>query len=183
MITKSVITIIDFSHLMKILDVSNMTNNKKTTVVSGRIPNYLRDEMIKEDMTVREAVSIALSIKANPKKKYEAELKNLISRNEILSNEMVSNNARIEEIKDILGIDSSIEDLKQQMFANENDKAVQKTLDYFNTWGKGKLSIHNFIELKSDVIEKYRRTCDLSHEEFCLLLIERCDSSKQTTLD
>ena len=115
MITKSVITIFDFSHPMKILDVSNMTNNKKTTVVSGRIPNYLRDEMIKEDMTVREAVSIALSIKANPKKKYEAELKDLISRNEILSNEMVSNNSRIEEIKEILGIDSSNEELKQQM--------------------------------------------------------------------
>lgn len=158
-------------------------NNKKTTVVSGRIPNYLRDEMIKEDMTVREAVSIALSIKANPKKKYEAELKELMSRNEILSNEMVNNNARIEEIKEILGIDSSMEDLKHEMFSNENEKAIQKTLDYFNHWSNGKVSIHNFIQMKPQVIDKYRSACDLSHEEFCLLLIEKADNSKQTTLD
>ena len=160
-----------------------MTNNKKTTVVSGRIPNYLRDEMIKEDLTVREAVSIALSIKANPKRKYEAELKELISRNEILSNEMVNNNARIEEIKEILGIDASIEDLKQEMFSNENDKAIQKTLDYYNHWSNGKISIDNFIQMKPNVIEKYRSSCDLSYEEFCLLLIEKVEKTKQTTLD
>lgn len=160
-----------------------MTNNKKTSVMSGRIPNHQREMMIKEGLTIRDAVEIALSVKSTPKRMYEAELKRLISRNEILSNEMVFNNGRIAEIKEILGIDASNEELKADMFADDNEKAVQKTLDYFNTWGKGKVSIHDFIELKSDIINRYRSTCDLSEEEFNLLLIEKVDKSKQTTLD
>lgn len=160
-----------------------MTNNNKTSVMSGRIPIYQKEMMNKEGLTVRDAVEIALSVKATPKRMYEAELKRLISRNEILSNEMVFNNGRIAEIKEILGINLSNEELKQNMFANDNEKAIQKTLDYFNTWSNGKVSIHKFIELKSNIINKYRSTCDLSEEEFNLLLIEKADQSKQTTLD
>lgn len=160
-----------------------MTNNKKTSVMSGRIPNYQKDMMIKEGLTIKDAVEIALSVKATPKRMYEAELKRLISRNEILSNEMVFNNGRIAEIKEILGIDASNEELKANMFADDNEKAIQKTLEYFNTWSDGKVSINNFILLKPNIIKQYRSTCDLSEEEFNLLLIEKADQSKQTTLD
>lgn len=159
-------------------------NNKKTTVVSGRIPNDLRQQMINEGLTVREAVSLAVSIKTNPNKFYEVELKRLLSEKEVLTNRLVEIGKEIDNIKEIANIDLSDGELKQKYFQDEETKAIQNTLDYYMQWSYNKnLSIHDFIDLKHDVIDRYRSNTNLSEEEFYLLLIEQQEKSKQTTLD
>lgn len=159
-------------------------NNKKTTVVSGRIPNNLRQQMIDEGLTVRDAVSLALSLKSNPNKFYEVELKRLLSEQEVLTNRLVEIGKEIDNIKQIANINLSDNELKEKYFQDEETKAIQNTLDYYIQWSYNKnLSIHDFIDLKSDVINKYRSNTNLSEEEFNLLLIEHQDKSKQTTFD
>lgn len=159
-------------------------NNRKTTVVSGRIPNDLRQKMIDEKMTVRDAVSLALAIKSNPNKFYEAQLRNLLSERETLANRIVSIDAEIEEIKQIANINLPNDELKDKYFKDATTKAVENTLDYYYHWSyETKRPIHDFIDLKSDVIDRYRCNTDLSEEEFNLLLIEYEEKSKQTTLD
>ena len=161
-------------------------NNRKSIVVSGRIPPELRNKMIKQDLTVKEAVEIAIYVKSNPHLEYESELKMLFSRNERLSNEIVRNNQRIEELKELLGYEGDNNSLKQDLFSTDNDKAIQKTLDRYFSWrGDSGATIYNFIESKvgKTYIEQQLTKCDLSEDEFCLELINKCDESKQTTLD
>lgn len=159
-------------------------NNKKTTVVSGRIPHDLRQKMIDEDMTVRDAVSLALAIKSNPTKFYEARLRALLSEKESLANRIVSIDAEIEEIKQIANIDLSNDGLKNKYFKSDETKAIENTLDRYYSWSNnGKIPIEDFIQLKSDVIDKFRSKTNLSPDEFNLLLIEHQDKSKQTILD
>ena len=159
---------------------------EKTIVVSGRIPPELRTKMIKHNLTVKEAVELAVHLKLNPHIEYEAELKSLLSENERLSNQIVRNNQRIGELKELIGFDGSNTQLKEELLSNENDKAIQKTLDRYFSWrGSSGATIYNFIESKvgKDYIDLQLSKCDLSEDEFKLELITKCDDSKQTTLD
>lgn len=159
-------------------------NNKKTTVVSGRIPNELRQKMVDEGLTVRQAVELAIATRTNPTKYYEAELRSLLSERDILTNRLLQIEDEITEIKEKANIKASNDELKEVYFQNDNDKAIKNTLDYYCQWSYQKdVSIHDFIDLKSDVIDRYRTTTNLSKEEFYLLLIEQEDKSKQVTLD
>ncbi len=159
-------------------------NNKKTTVVSGRIPNDLRQKMIDEQMTVKDAVTLAIAIKSNPNKFYEARLRSLLSERETLANRLVSIDAEIEEIKEIANIDLSNDGLKDKYFKDEQTKAIQNTLAYYSHYSYNKnVSLEQFIMLKPDIIDKYRSKTDLSPEEFNLLLKEHQDKTKQATLD
>lgn len=157
---------------------------KSTTVVSGRIPEDLKQQMNEMGINVREAIEIALSTKTNPQKEFESRLRKLLSKKEILANELVSIDAEIEQIKEQANINLSNDKLKEKFFLDDTMKAVQNTLDYYYHWSKERgNTIEEFIDLKSDIIDRYTQNIDLSREEFNLLLIEHKEKSEQTTLE
>ena len=158
--------------------------SEKTVVVSGRIPPELKTKMVEHGLSVRDAIEIAVYTKANPKIEDKAELVKLLSENQRLSNKMVSNNQQIEILKGRLGLEGSNSDLTKKLLSDSTTKAINNTLDRYLQWrGDRNLSIYDFIEMKSDIINKQIVKCDLSEEEFKLKLIERVEDFKQTTLD
>ena len=160
--------------------------SKKTTVVSGRIPYDLKKQMQRENLTVRDCIEIAINVKKNPKKEYEAELKSLLSESELLASKIAFNNIRIEEIKSEIGFTGNDDDLKKELFVSETDQRLQITLDQFKTWkGTSKLNIMDFIESDrgNRVIDTQLPHLDIAKEDFIIMLIEKADGSIQTTLD
>ena len=160
--------------------------SKKTTVVSGRIPYDLKKQMQRENLTVRDCIEIAINVKKNPKKEYEAELKSLLSESELLASKIAFNNIRIEEIKSEIGFTGNDDDLKKELFVSETDQCLQITLDHYNSWkGTSKLSILDFIysERGSKIIDKQLLKLDIAKEDFIIMLMDKADGSIQTTLD
>ena len=160
--------------------------SKKTTVVSGRIPYDLKKQMQKENLSVRDCIEIAINVKKNPKKEYEAELKKLLSESELLASKMAFNNLRIEEIKSEIGFTGNEDDLKKQLFVSETDHRLQITLDHYYSWkGTSKLTIGDFIasERGSKIIDNQLPDLDISKEDFIIMLMDKADGSTQTTLD
>ena len=160
--------------------------SKKTTVVSGSIPYDLKKQMQRENLTVRDCIEIAINVKKNPKKEYEAELKSLLSQSEVLASKIAFNNIRIEELKSEIGFTGTDDDLKKELFVSETDHRLQITLDSFKSWkGTTKLTILDFIESKrgNEVIDRQLLELDLSKEDFIIMLMDKADGSIQTTLD
>ena len=160
--------------------------SKKTTVVSGRIPYDLKKQMQKENLTVRDCIEIAINVKKNPKKEYEAELKKLLSESEILASKIAFNNIRIEELKNEIGFTGNEDDLKKELFVSQTEESLQITLDHYNSWkGTSKLTIVDFIESErgSKIIDNQLLKLDLSKEDFVIMLMDKADGSTQTTLD
>ena len=160
--------------------------SKKTTVVGGRVPHNIAKEMENEGLKVPECVHIALKTKRNPQKLMEAELRSLLSEQEILASKLADVNLLIERYMKRLNIDKSIDELKEEFFIDDNEKAIQTTLDRFeHIKGDTKLSIYDFIETKEGkrIIENQLSKCDLTKEDFINLLFERHDKSIQTKLD
>lgn len=160
--------------------------SKKTTVVSGRIPYDLKKQMQKENLSVRDCIEIAINVKKNPKKEYEAELKSLLSESELLASKIAFNSFRIEELKSEIGFTGNDDDLKKELFVSETDHRLQITLDHYESWkGTSKLSIHDFIysERGSRIIDKQLPNLDITKEDFIVMLIDKADGSIQTTLD
>ena len=150
---------------------------KQTTVVSGRISNELKTKMKQEGLTVKDAIELAIHTKLNPKIEYESELKNLLFENERLSTKIIQNNRLIEELKEVL---------KKKIFKNENDKAIQKTLNRYVSWkGKSNAKIQNFLESQvgKEYVERQLNRCSLTEDEFKLELINKYTAYKQTILD
>ena len=159
---------------------------KQTTVVSGRISNELKTKMKQEGLTVKDAIELAIHTKLNPKIEYESELKNLLFENERLSTKIIQNNRLIEELKEVLGYDEDINQLKKKIFKNENDKAIQKTLNRYVSWkGKSNAKIQNFLESQvgKEYVERQLNRCSLTEDEFKLELINKYTAYKQTILD
>ncbi len=160
--------------------------SKKTTVVSGRISYDLKKEMQKENLSVRDCIEIAINVRKNPKKEYEAELKKLLSESEILASKIASNNIRINEIKSEIGFTGNDDDLKKELFVTQAEESIQITLDHYESWkGNTNLSIGDFIESKrgSKIISNQLLKLDLTKEDFVLMLLEKADNTTQVTLD
>ena len=160
--------------------------SKKTTVVSGRIPYDLKKQMQKENLSVRDCIEIAINVKKNPKKEYEAELKSLLSQSELLASKIAFNSFRIEELKSEIGFTGTDDDLKKELFVSETDQCLQITLDHYKSWkGTSTLNIVDFIESErgSRIIDKQLLKLDIAKEDFIVMLMDKADGSTQTTLD
>ena len=160
--------------------------SKKTTVVGGRVPHKMAKEMENEGLKVPECVHIALKTKRNPQKLMEAELRSLLSEQEILASKLADVTLLIERYMERLNIDKSIDELKEELFIDDNEKAVQRTLEHFELKrGDSDLSIHDYVKTKAGkrVIDIQMSKCDLTEEDFMTMLFERHDKSIQTKLD
>ena len=160
--------------------------SKKTKVVSGRITYDIAKEMKKENLSVNEAIQIALSTKKSPEKLLKAQLQSLLSENELLASKLALNNILIEELLSKLEYEGTLDELKEELFVSENDKAIQTTLERYNSMkGTSNLPIGDFINSRKgkQIINSQLSKCDLTKEDFIDLLIERHEKSRQTTLD
>lgn len=160
--------------------------SKKTKVVSGRVPHNIAKEMEMHNLNVQEAVQIALNSKKNPNVLFEIELRSLLSEREILASRLAHVNLMIEDYMEKLNIEKSIDELKEELFLDDNQKAVQKTLEHFEILkGESSLTIDNYIISRKGkrMIEAQLSRCDLTKEDFINLLFEKHDKSIQTKLD
>lgn len=160
--------------------------SKKTVVVSGRVPHKTVKEMINAGMKVPDAIEIALKTKRDPNSLYKAELRSLLSEREILASRIAHVNIMIDDYMSKLGIEKSLDELKEELFLDDNEKAVQTTLErYYHVKGTSGLTIEDFIETREGkrIIDFQLSKCDLTKEDFIDLLIVKCEQSRQTTLD
>ena len=160
--------------------------SKKTKVVCGRVPHNIAKQMESEGLKVPEAIQIALNTRKSPDMLYKAELRSLLSEQEILASKLAYVNTRIDDVLDKLNIDKSIDELKEELFIDDNEKAIQTTLErYERVKGTTNLLIGDFINSKEGkrVIDFQLSRCDLTKEDFINLLIEKHDKSIQTKLD
>ena len=160
--------------------------SKKTTVVSGRVPHNVAKEMERAGLKVPECVHIALQTKQNPKKRMEADLRSLLAEQEILASRTAHVNLMIEDYKKKLNITKSNDELKKELFVDDNEKAVQRTLEHFElARGETSLTIQDYVETKAGkrVVDIQMSKCDLTREDFMIMLFEKHDKSIQTKLD
>lgn len=160
--------------------------SKKTKVVSGRITYDKVKEMKTNDLSVVEAIQIALNTKKTPEKMYKAKLRGLLSDNEYHASMIACNNLVIDELKKKIGFEGTLEELKEELFMSENDDAIQTTLERFKSYkGTSHIGIMDFISSKNGerIIDIQLKKTDLSREDFINLLIEKHDKSIQTKLD
>lgn len=160
--------------------------SKKTKVVSGRVPHNTVKEMNALDLKVPEAVQIAIKTKRDPQELYKAELRSLLAEQEILASKLANVNLLIDKYLSKLNINKTVDELKQEFFVDENEKAIQTTLKRFYR-AKGETALH-MNEFLNDVrnqefIEFQLSKCDMTKEDFFVALIERYDKSIQTKLD
>lgn len=170
--------------------VSNMYGetmaSKKTKVVGGRVPHNVAKEMEMQGLNVPECVQIALKSKRDPSALLEIELRSLLSEQEILASRLAHVNLMIEDYMQKLNIDKSVDELKEDLFLDDNQKAVQKTLEHFEKIkGESGLTIDNYIISRKGkrMIEGQLLRCDLTKEDFINLLFEKHDKSIQAKLD
>ena len=160
--------------------------NKQTKIKSGRIPLENAYKMDKENLNVKECVTIALNSKTTPNKEKEYLLRKYISKSEALSLELSNVLRFISELKNELGYDElSDDEIRMQLF-DDTEKAIQKTLDEYYKWkGTHNVIIGDFINTKrgARLIEYYAHTCDLTQEDFVDLLKQRVNKCLQSTLD
>lgn len=160
--------------------------SKKTKVVGGRVPYDVAKEMEEQDLKVPECVQIALKSKRDPNVLFKAELRSLLSEQEILASRLAYVNTRIDDVMQRLNIDKSIDELKKELFVDDNEKAVQTTLERFEIWrGESSLSIEEFVNSREGkrIIDIQMSKCDLTEEDFMTKLFEKHDKSIQTKLD
>lgn len=159
--------------------------SKKTKVVCGRVPYNTAKEMEEHDLKVPECVQIALKSKRDPNVLFKAELRSLLSEQEILASRLAYVNTRIDDVLQRLNIDKSIDELKEEFFVDDNEKAIQTTLERFETWrGESSLSIEEFVNSREGkrIIDIQMSKCDLTEEDFMTMLFEKHDKSIQTKL-
>lgn len=160
--------------------------SKKTIVVGGRVPHNVAKEMEAHGLKVPECVQIALKSKRDPNVLFKAELRSLLSEQEILASRLAYVNTRIDDVMQRLNIDKSIDELKEELFVDDNAKAIQTTLERFETWrGDSSLSIDEFVNSREGkrIIDIQMSKCDLTEEDFMTMLFEKHDKSIQTKLD
>lgn len=160
--------------------------SKKTIVVGGRVPHKIAKEMEQEGLKVPECVQIALQTKRDPQKLMRAQLKDLLSEQELLASRLGYVNYAIDDLLNKLNIDKSLDELKDELFMDDNEKAIQTTLDRFEMWrGESNFTIYDYVETPAGkrVIDIQLARCDLTKEDFINLLFERHDKSIQTKLD
>ena len=160
--------------------------SKKTKVVGGRVPHNVVKEMEMHDLNVPECVQIALKCKRDPTVLLRIELRSLLSEQEILASRLARVNLGIEEIMQKLNIDKPLEELKQELFIDDNEKAIQTTLERFELWrGETNLTVDDFVNSREGkrIINAQLSRCDLTKEDFIIMLFEKHDGSFQTKLD
>ena len=160
--------------------------SKKTKVVGGRVPHNIAKEMEMLGLSVPECVQIALNTKREPNGMLKVELMSLLSEEELLSSRLAHVNLMIEDYMKRLNIDKTKEELKEELFLDNNQKAVQKTLDHYKQIkGDTILTIDNYIVSRKGkrMIDEQLSRCDLTKEDFINLLFEKHDKSIQTKLD
>lgn len=160
--------------------------SKKTTVVSGRVPHNIEKDMKMLNLKVPECVQIALQVKQDPQKLMEAELRSLLAEQEMLASRTAHVNLMIEDYMNKLNINKSVEELKQEFFIDNNEKAIQTTLKRFESArGESNMHINEYIQSKAGkrVFEAQLSKCDLTEEDFINALFERYERSIQTKLD
>lgn len=160
--------------------------SKKTTVVSGRIPYDLKNQMVQENLTVRDCIEIAINIKRTPNKEYEAELRKLLAETDVLASKIASNNIRITELKEEIGFTGSLNELKEELIVSPIEESVQITLQHFNSWkGTSRLTIEDFIisDRGKGIIGHQLQKLDMTEEDYIVRLLDKADGSRQTTLD
>ena len=160
--------------------------SKKTKVVCGRVPHNIAKEMDSQGLKVPEAIQIALKTKRDPESLYKAELRSLLSEQEILASKLAHVNTQIDEYMSKLNINKSLDEVKEELFIDDNEKAIQTTLERFESFkGTSKITIEDFINSREGkrVIDFQLSKCDLTKEDFIALLIEKHEKSIQTTLD
>ena len=160
--------------------------SKKTKVVCGRVPHNVVKEMEMHDLNVQEAVQIALKSKRDPNVLYKAELRSLLSEQEILASRLARVNLDIEDIKKKLNINKSDDELKDELFVDDNMRTIQTTLDRFERKMEGSsLTIQDFAETIEGkrIIDVQLSKTDLTREDFMVMLFEKHDKSIQTKLD
>ena len=160
--------------------------SKKTKVVSGRVPHNVVEEMNMHDLNVAECVQIALKSKRDPTVLLRIELRSLLSEKENLASRLADVSTRIDECKQKLNITKSDDELKEELFVDDNEKAVQQLLDkYESERGTTTLLIGDFINTTKTqrYIDGLLRKCDMTKEDFICAVIEKYERSIQTTLD
>ena len=166
-------------------DVLEMAS-KKTKVVGGRVPHNVAKEMELHDLSVPECVQIALKSKRDPNVLLRIELRSLLAEQEILASRLAHVNLDIEDIMHKLNIDKSLDELKEELFIDDNEKAIQTTLERFErVKGSTSLTIGDFVNSREGkrIIDAQLSRCDLTKEDFINLLFEKHDKSIQTKLD
>ena len=160
--------------------------SKKTKVVSGRVPHNIAKEMEMHDLSVPECVQIALKSKRDPNALLKIELRSLLSEQEILASRIARVNLDIEDIMHKLNIDTPLDELKQKLFIDDNEKAIQTTLERFErAKGESNLTLDIFVNSREGkrIIDAQLSKCDLTKEDFITLLYEKHDKSIQAKLD
>lgn len=123
--------------------------SKKTKVVCGRVPHNIAKEMDSQGLKVPEAIQIALNTKRDPESLYKAELRSLLSEQEILASRLAHVNVMIDDYMSKLGIEKSLDELKEELFIDDNEKAIQTTLERYEAYkGTSHLPIGDFINSK-----------------------------------
>ena len=160
--------------------------SKNTKVIGVRLPLTTIKDMETQGLTGKEAVYIALKTKRTPESLYKAELRSLLSEQEILASKLAHVNTQIDEYMSKLNINKSLDELKEELFLDDNEKAIQTTLERFEAIkGTSNLLIGDFINSRKgkQIIDSQLSKCDLTKEDFITLLIEKHEKSRQTTLD
>ena len=160
--------------------------SKKTKVIGVRLPHNIIKQMEDEGLSGKEAIEIALNTRKSPEKLYQAELRSLLSEQEILASKLAFVNTMIDEYMSKLGLEKSLDELKEELFLDDNEKAIQTTLERFeHIKGTSNLAIGDFIMSREGkrIIDAQLSRCDLTKEDFINLLFEKHEKSRQTTLD
>ena len=160
--------------------------SKKTKVVCGRVPHKTAKELEETGLKVPEALEIALKTKRDPQALFKAELRSLLAEQEMLASRMAHVNLMIEDYMRKLNINKTLDELKEELFVDDNEKAVQTTLErYYYKKGNGALPLDDFIKSREGrrIIGTQLSKCDMTEEEFICALFEKHDKSIQTKLD
>jgi hypothetical protein len=156
--------------------------DKKDIVMGGRITRHMKNEMDKLGANVYDAVKFFLANKNNSKLKILIEIKEILEQNNNMTNQIVKNNEKLEELKAKIGFNGDHEDLYDYIFNKDISNALEITLDYFNTWNTKNFSIEEFIDLKNNYIQIQANKSSLDLEEFQGKLLEKYYESIQATL-
>lgn len=156
---------------------------KKDIVFCGRITKHMKTEMDKLGANVYDAVKFFLIHKDNSEVKILVEIKETLEQNNNISNQIVRNNEKLEELKAEIKFNGTNEELYDHIFNKDISNSLETTLDYYNTWNTKNYPIEEFITLKKDYIQIQANKCSLDIEEFQGKLLEKHYGSTQTKLE
>lgn len=164
--------------------VKEMKKETKDCILSTRVTRSKKEELARTGASLNEVIDFYLINHGNEEIEDMVELKGLLEDNDKLANQIVTNNIRIEEIKTKHNIKGENKDIYSYLFNKDIVKAINKTLDYYNKWNKkGKATIEDFIEFKSDYINLQASKVGKNIEEFKQLLLEKVYEDKQQKLE